>query len=331
MGNEVRMMAKYSMELGEMMENPLTPLFHFDYDFYCDDQLVKKKFEQKFIDHYFFYEIGCETHARWSQMLKARLNLIMPYYKQLYETELKSKNIEFLLNKDYTETFIRELDRTNQDTVNGEINNHSSQTNNGVTNHHSSITQNEEIDGLNQVTSNETNSKNSENTSTRSTNDDVTQSNNLVKALNHKESSLNDGVSNANLEQGYLTAVSQDDENSKSTLSSLTNSNDSSSSHLDETITSSTNNHSTDTRTSSLTNEKQDEVTSNDNVTSTSNQSQVSRSNGEMGERESHTIIGKGNIGTTSSAELLSKWREVLINIDQLIINECKDLFMLIY
>ena len=65
MGNEVRMMAKYSMEVGEMMENPLTPLFHFDYDFYCDDQLVKKKFEQKFIDHYFFYEIGCETHARW--------------------------------------------------------------------------------------------------------------------------------------------------------------------------------------------------------------------------------------------------------------------------
>ena len=86
-------MAKYSMEISEMIENPLTPLFHFDYDFYCDDQLVKKKFEQKFIDHYFFYEIGCETHARWSQMLKARLNLIMPYYKQLYETELKSKNI----------------------------------------------------------------------------------------------------------------------------------------------------------------------------------------------------------------------------------------------
>ena len=50
-----------------------------------------------------------------------------------------------------------------------------------------------------------------------------------------------------------------------------------------------------------------------------------------MGERESHTIIGKGNIGTTSSAELLSKWREVLINIDRLIIDECKDLFMLIY
>lgn len=247
MGKEVRMMAKYSMELGEMIENPLTPLFHFDYDFYCDDQLVKKKFEQKFIDHYFFHEIGCETHARWSQMLKARLNLIMPYYKQLYETELKSKNIEFLLNKDYTETFIRELDRTNQDTNQVSGSNDVTMSNHGTT----------------------TDTKNSTNTS--------------------KSSSLNDGVASASLDHGYLTQVGEE----KGQLSSSTTSNDSSESHT--------------TNTQSL------------------------QSNGEMGERESHTIIGKGNIGATSSAELLSKWREVLINIDQLIINECKDLFMLIY
>ena len=29
--------------------------------------------------------------------------------------------------------------------------------------------------------------------------------------------------------------------------------------------------------------------------------------------------------------ELLERWREVLINIDQMIIDDCKDLFMLIY
>ena len=247
MENEVRMMAKYSMEVGEMVDNPLTPLFQFDYDFYCDDQLVKKKFEQKFIDHYFFHEIGCETHARWSQMLKARLNLIMPYYKELYETELRSREIDFMLNKDYTETFIRELDRTNQDTnqVNGSS----------------------EVRMDNQGSTTDT--KNSTNTS--------------------KSSSLNDGVASASLEQGYLTQVGEE----KGQLSSNT--------------------------------------TSIDSSESQTNNSQTSQSNGEMGERETHTIVGKGNIGITSSAELLKKWREVLINIDQLIINECKDLFMLIY
>ncbi len=263
------------MELGEMMENPLTPLFHFDYDFYCEDQLVKKKFEQKFIDHYFFYEIGCETHARWSQMLKARLNLIMPYYKQLYETELKSKNIEFLLNKDYTETFIRELDRTNRDEVSSQVTGETTLTNQGET----------------------TSNTNSEYTSSSQQNEQSSQ------LQNGKRSSINDGVSSASLSEGYLTEVTQTKQDNQGQSTS-------SESHSQSSSTT---------------------ASSNDVSQSNSTNHQNTLSNGESGERESHTIIGKGNIGTTSSAELLSKWRGVLINIDQLIINECKDLFMLIY
>lgn len=240
-------MASYSMELWEMVDNPLTPIFGFNYNFYCDDLEVKKKFEEKFINHYWLHEIGCETPARWNQMLKSRLNLIMPYYKQLYETELKSKNIEFLLNKDYTETFTRELNRTNQDM--NQVNGSSDVT---MSNHGTT-----------------TDTKNSTNTS--------------------KSSSLNDGVASASLEHGYLTQVSEE----KGQLSSTTSSNDSSDSHT--------------TNTQSL------------------------QSNGEMGERESHTIIGKGNIGITSSAELLQKWRDVLINIDEMIIKDCHDLFMQVY
>ena len=50
------------------------------------------------------------------------------------------------------------------------------------------------------------------------------------------------------------------------------------------------------------------------------------------GENEQLTeLISKGNIGVTSSAELLKQWRQVLINIDEMIIEECRDLFMLIY
>ena len=50
------------------------------------------------------------------------------------------------------------------------------------------------------------------------------------------------------------------------------------------------------------------------------------------GENEQLTeLISKGNIGITSSAELLKQWRQVLINIDEMIIEECRDLFMLLY
>ena len=50
------------------------------------------------------------------------------------------------------------------------------------------------------------------------------------------------------------------------------------------------------------------------------------------GENEQLTeLISKGNSGVTSSAELLKQWRQVLINIDEMIIEECRDLFMMIY
>ena len=53
-------MASYSMELWEMVDNPLTPLFAFNYDFYCDDLEVKKKFEEKFINQQtFLFLNGC--------------------------------------------------------------------------------------------------------------------------------------------------------------------------------------------------------------------------------------------------------------------------------
>lgn len=57
----------------------------------------------------------------------------------------------------------------------------------------------------------------------------------------------------------------------------------------------------------------------NNNITNSGNQ------------KEETTLLSQGNIGITSSAELLQKWRDVIINIDQLIINECRDLFMTIY
>ena len=124
-------MASYSMELWEMVDNPLTPIFNFNYDFYCDDNEIKKKFEEKFINHYWLHEIGCETPARWNQMLKSRLNLIMPYYRQLYQTELESKGINFLLNKDLVEEFTRELVGNRQDNGTSETKSTGSDTSTG--------------------------------------------------------------------------------------------------------------------------------------------------------------------------------------------------------
>ena len=57
----------------------------------------------------------------------------------------------------------------------------------------------------------------------------------------------------------------------------------------------------------------------------------TSTSTSESSSLQKQTNLSQGNIGITSSAELLQKWRDVLINIDQLILGECEDLFMQIY
>ena len=43
---------------------------------------------KKITDHYWFYEIGHETHFMFARQMRTKMNEIMPYYNQLYETEL---------------------------------------------------------------------------------------------------------------------------------------------------------------------------------------------------------------------------------------------------
>ena len=119
-------MAKYTIELGELKNS----LFDFDYPYYEEE--AKCYFEEKFIEHYYFNEIGIAPIGRFKQQLRAYLLRVMPYYKQLYEIELRCKNIDFMLNKDLKETFIRELEeneRNNLSTNQAEINNSNSNIN----------------------------------------------------------------------------------------------------------------------------------------------------------------------------------------------------------
>ena len=210
-------MSKYTLELRKIHQTH--KIFDFDYDFYTNDETIKYNFEDKFINEYYFNEIGFETVGRFKQRLKTKLNKIMPYYSQLYQTELRSKDIDFMLNKDLEEVYERVLEGSNT-------------------------------------------SKN-----------DVTVDNNSTS--NVLESNIDNGNASLELEKGSLTNVG------RSTIN--------------------------------------DNTKSSNSVNDTTNQTERTK------------LSSKGNIGITSSAELLEKWRKVIINIDDLIINECSDLFMQVY
>ena len=238
------MMANYTMTIMEMMNNKLTKnIFPDNYEFYVDDEQARKSFEDKFIKHYYYREIGFETPFMFTHKLETHLLINMPYWKQLYETELEAKNINFMLNKDLRETFTREIDTEN------------------------------ETSGTNstQQTSTNVSSLNQEGTSTNT----------------HKESSIRDGVSASSLLDGYLTGTSSDNGNNSTTGSS----------------------------------------NSSDKLTSEGTLSQSE--NGKTVEKTD--LLSQGNIGITSSAQLLKEWRDVLINMDKIIIESCNDLFIKIY
>ena len=217
-------MARYTIELRDI-ENCICYLFPRNFPFYTDSEELRLNFIQKFYDEYMFREIGFETVERFKRSLLGKLNKIMPYYTQLYHTELESKNINFMLNKDLIETFERE------------------------------------VSGSSEVNSNST--TNATGTSTVNSND----------IMYDTPNSRIDDITK------YPTQGSQGENN----------------------------------------------ATSSSNATSSNNQT------GENTQTEKTSLISKGNIGITSSAQLLKEWREVIINIDDMILNELEDLFMLFF
>ena len=209
-------MGRYTIELRHIKDN----LFDFDYNFYDEEQ--KTVFEHKFTQRFLFNEIGFETIDRFKNRLQELLNRKYPYYRQIYETELRCKDIDFMLNKDLKEKYISET-----------INLGSTNTN--------------------------------DNTTTTSTGESI------AKNLDFPHGKV------SNIDDGYMSNASKDNSNS-------------------------TDNSNTSTETNS------------ENTTKTVNE-----------------VLSQGNIGVTSSAELLEKWRRVIINIDELILQECEILFMGVY
>lgn len=60
----------------------------FDFDFPIFDETYRAVLENKILKHYYTREIGAETVGLWKFWLNTRLNEIMPYYNQLYNSEL---------------------------------------------------------------------------------------------------------------------------------------------------------------------------------------------------------------------------------------------------
>ena len=217
-------MSKYTIELRTVVNH--TDIFNnLDFPFYSDSIELKEKFKKQFIEYYYYDEIGFSTINKFVSRLHNLLSIKMDYYKQLYATELRCKDIDFMLNKDLEETYEKEV-------------NSNSQSNN-----------------LTKANGDVTNTVNSESKNLTTPNQQFTLENNYADGINQNKAT-SDSISTNNI-QSENTSIGTGKEVTK--------------------------------------------------------------------------LISKGNIGVTSSAELLDKWRKVIININEQIIDDCSILFMGVY
>lgn len=109
-------MSKYSLQLRWLVEQTLAnggwdlhednwnnaydKLGLSDYPIF--DEAYRETLNNKIIRHYWMYEIGSETSGLFRWNLRDAMFMIMPYYNQMYLSEITAKNIQPLIDRTRT-------------------------------------------------------------------------------------------------------------------------------------------------------------------------------------------------------------------------------------
>ena len=169
-------MSNYTIELRFLENEPISKIFDFNYTYYMkglvSDEVYKEKkkdFERKFIETYYFDEIGYTTPDRFKQRLKNYLDKGFKIWNERYKTELEveKQKINFLLNKDLIEERVTEGNAT------GNSSTTSTSTSNSNTTANNKNTVNDTPDTRFATTENFATSITTDNTSSQSANTDT--------------------------------------------------------------------------------------------------------------------------------------------------------------
>lgn len=262
----------------------------FDFDFPIWEESYRATLERKIIMHYLRKEICCETPEMWKIFLNERLNLIMPYYNQLYKTTVLEYDI--LNDVDWTEVFSESTNSKDDYT-------HKRNASDDIT---ISRTGNETVNSTakDNVTETETR-KETDNTDGTINNDQTTK----LLGSDLPQANYNGVDYGTTLQEGTNSS------DSKETLN----------------VTKDANGNKTNVADRSSNDKKDSSTTGSDNRTSSDN---ITDNRLVDGSRD-NTRSRKGLTGNKSRSELIQEFRNAIVNIDLLIINELRDLFMLIY
>lgn len=257
------------------------------------DETYRNVLNDKIKNHYLYKEIGQETPGRFKHYLDTKLNEIMPYYNQLYQTTLQEYDISVV--SETTETY-----NANAQTDSESSSTASSEQSGSVENSSSSSS---EASG----TGTATNTTTYDNTTTN-TNEGV------YSLTDNRESETPEGAltltDDGQLSSGYLTRASTNRteqggaSESKHTGTDTTANNTASNSEVNASS----------------------ENTSSSTTSGSSEASQTAKINNTSDYLKNVTVKNP-NLAVSTIAKL----RKNIINIDMMIIEELGELFMMVY
>lgn len=176
----------------------------FNFDFPIFDENYRQVLCRKILKHYYTREIAHETVGRWKLALNTKLNEIMPYYNQLYKSEL----LEFNPFYDVDLTRSREGSGTSNRTSNN------TETNSGTSKNVSSGSGTSNTDTLNRFSDTPQNSMDTQGiadsvplTTVTKVNEDNTTTNTSTDTLTRNDSKTGNGTENINSTDEYIETV----------------------------------------------------------------------------------------------------------------------------
>lgn len=269
------------------------PIFNEAYRTTLNDKIIRK---------YYFREIGLETLEQFRWYMRSKMFEIMPYYNQMYESELKAAGIDPFVEIDIARTESWDVAGTRDDTTKAT---HASTTDVATTADSTgkeTTADNAKVDGSTSNTGKaDTTTSDNGTTGNRNVFQDTPMS-----LLDNSSAPTVHGLD-------YATNVTYDDGTSANTGEEH-NTTSGSTTNTQTTVT----NGTTDTV-------KKDTGTSKTGV-SANDQGTLDSDTTERGTR---TGTEKGR--NQNMADLLAKWRSTFVNIDAMILDDLAELFMGVY
>lgn len=271
-------------------------IFSFNYPFYDIDK--KEEFQLKFTRRFIDARLGFETPALFMLKLEDTLNYIMPYYNEYFKSQLL--DYDPLTNMEIEEIF----DRSNDINRNKNITENDNGTRNIERTGNNSVTDTLTKSGTETTDKNETMNNNIKHTGTVTTDGNSTDT--YYEFPQAAKSSSGDYATN------------QRNINSDETVTN------------DLTDTENKTNTEEETVTYNLTDKRDTTETIGDNTDETTANTRTTEDTGLEKQLEHYALTKKGSTGQWTYQDLIRKYRELIINVDAMIMEsvEIKSLFI---